>query len=228
MSEAKFREKFDKCYSQCFKNDENDENDEKNEIINEPEFKEIQKLYAKLGEKNYEFKAYIFPKKGYDQKILVSKQYKTGPYKVVFDKKLISFNRLKDFEDITFSNFEDIKKELYYYLIYDICEGNPNNFLIYKLSNMKYPLFYVRCPKCKKFTNSDDSISDIENDNTEEKYRCKLFNLLSYSPCPSCNCELYNDYELLQVEVDEDLMKRINKCTGSLDIITTYAEIYSH
>jgi len=112
-------------------------------------------------------------------------------------------------KDRLFNSIDDVEKELNYFQLFDYCDGNPDNFVIWKHSEGDNHYFCVRCRSCKQLGKSNCDgvypwIDDIENDNSGEKY--KLFPYSKGSACQNCGEEAIYKHDLSNLSLGRDVL----------------------
>lgn len=143
---------------------------ETNPIFEEEEIQQIIQLAQLLGSKGYEFILNLEPRDSY-KKILITKQYSDGPYRISVSNKF-----LKPLELKTYGNFEQVVQACEKNKIGLLSKYNPLNMLIYKSEGKHYLGF--RCHKCDSFKSSGYS-------NKSKPFDMASVNIEDYMEIPS-------------------------------------------
>jgi hypothetical protein len=189
-----------------------------NPLRNEPEYKEIQDAYVKLINKGYGIGLEI---SAFNEKFQRTIDIHLGPLMFgpltvqidTTDKKMSQLLHSM-FDNVQFDSFQDIKDCLYCHQLWQVCQGNPQNFCTWKCINWTSFLF-VKCPSCGQFGAKDKdldrcpTLQDIENDKHEKVMKGSKgihFDHVSVADlkCKNCNVDLHDKFELLSLAVIND------------------------
>ena len=155
------------------------------------------------------------------------------------------------FDNQTFRTFEELETYLVLCKLRSICQNDPKNFYVWKLTNANHPWLCIRCPSCKEYGGPADkyvydgpdhvkknpqpgpcpTLQEIEADKTGElmRYRCMQFRGRRGGDAACSNCGFflsqYSPCPFLIVKADERYLTLKSTGPGHLAAVVVYARI---